>query len=113
MGPAGLPLQRSGRAATLGGTILWGCGIHSMGEVSVIVMTCELLFCPRGSAAPRNVSEGYYSVGGNRTTRHGQAKCDGLENRRQTHRIGLDRAPYCSTSTLPRGMLHVSAGWRV
>jgi hypothetical protein len=63
-----------------------------------LARTCETLFCPRGSAAPRNVSEGYYSVGGNRTTRHGQAKCDGLENRRQTHRIGLDRAPYCATT---------------
>ena len=62
-----------------------------------LARTCETLFCPRGSAAP-SVSEGYYSTGGNRTTRHGQAKCDGLENRRQTHRIGLDRAPYCATT---------------
>lgn len=60
--------------------------------------TCELLFCPLGSARPHNVSLGSYSTGGNRTTRHGQLKCDGLENRRASKRLGLDRAPYCATT---------------
>lgn len=35
----------------------------------------EMSYCPEGSGLPQNVTVGYYSVGGNSTTRHGQQQC--------------------------------------
>jgi len=62
---------------------------------------CEFLYCPAGSSEPQLVEPGHFTVGGNRTTRIQQRKCDSSD----TRPLLFDdlRRPYCPFSTRRHG----------
>lgn len=59
----------------------------------------EYVYCPHGSGAPLPVSVGYYSTGGNETTRYAQSKCE-VAPYMGTPPAGSSRSDVCPSTTV-------------
>lgn len=45
-------------------------------SVDGFIRCCADKYCPRGSAAPTVVAQGYYTIGGNESTRVSRLQCE-------------------------------------